>query len=126
MHDLGVGGYLHVHRLALHDLDALVAQEAGEEQFVHARRQRRAGGIDAGGVRADGHGDLHALLLAALALGVAEVRRAALVNLPVHADGLVVVDLHAIHADVALAGLRVFRVAHRQRQVAGRRPVAST
>jgi hypothetical protein len=27
--------------------------------------------------------------------------------LPVHAGGLAVVDLHAVHADVALAGARV-------------------
>ncbi len=38
--------------------------------------------------------------------------------LPVHAGGLAVVDLHAIHADVALAGARVARVHAGQRDEA--------
>ena len=38
----------------------------------------------------------------------AAVARADFLQLPVHAGGAVVVDLHAIHADVALAGVGVF------------------
>ena len=41
-----------------------------------------------------------------------------LLPLPVHAGGLAVVDLHAIHADVALAGARVARVHAGQRDEA--------
>jgi hypothetical protein len=35
---------------------------------------------------------------------VAQVLGGVLLALPVHAGGLAVVDLHAVHADVALAG----------------------
>ncbi len=45
------------------------------------------------------------------------MRRATFVNLPVHADGALVVDLDAIHADVALARLWVLRVTHRECQI---------
>src|SRR5947207_14483127 len=34
---------------------------------------------------------------------------AVLMNLPVHAGGLLVVDLHAVHPAIALAGCRVLR-----------------
>ena len=42
----------------------------------------------------------------------------ALVDLPVHAEGLVVVDLEAIHAHVTRAGDGITREDHRQRDVA--------
>jgi hypothetical protein len=42
----------------------------------------------------------------------------ALVDLPVHAERLVVVDLEPVHADVARAGDRIAREDHRQRDVA--------
>src|SRR5262249_32279934 len=43
---------------------------------------------------------------------------AALVDLPVHAAGVAIVDLNAIHADVARAARRVAADDHRQRNVA--------
>src|SRR5712691_4826326 len=88
-----------------------MARVAREEQFVNARRQWCAGGIDTGGFCADDHGHLHAPVLAR---GIAEMRRPTLVNLPVHAHRLFVIDLDAIHADVALACERIFAVAHSQ------------
>ena len=45
---------------------------------------------------------------------VAQVFGGYLLPLPVHARGLAIVDLHAVHADVALPGLRVARYHARQ------------
>ena len=53
-----------------------------------------------------------------LAGRIAEMGGPALVDLPVHAYSLLIVDLDAIHADVALVGERIFAVAHRQRDEA--------
>ena len=43
---------------------------------------------------------------------------ALLVRLPVHAGGAFVVNLNAVHATIALAGFRVLREDHRERDVA--------
>ena len=51
--------------------------------------------------------------------------RALFMRLPVHAGGPLVVNLHAIHAAVALAGFGIFREHHGQRDEAARRPAAS-
>ena len=53
-----------------------------------------------------------------VAQGLAIVLGGNFLALPVHAGGLAVVDLHAIHADVALAGARVARVHAGQRDEA--------
>jgi hypothetical protein len=54
-------------------------------------------------------------LAAALRAGFAIVFGGDFLPLPVHAGGLAVVDLHAVHADVALAGFWVARVHAGQR-----------
>ena len=105
-HDLGVRRHLQVRRLAPHHLDRLAAQEAGDHHLVQVRRQREDGGVHGGRVGADGHGHIHAPRIARLE-PPAIVLGALLVGLPVHARGALVVDLHAVHAAVALAGVRV-------------------
>src|SRR5207244_11058510 len=70
-----------------------------------------AGGIDASRFCTDDHGHFHAPVLTC---SIAEMGRSTLVNLPVHAHGLPIIDLDAIHADVALVCERVFAVAHGQ------------
>ena len=103
-HDLGVGRHLDIHRLALDHLHRLLADESGHQHLVDAFRQRQRSGEADGRIGADGHRHLDA---ASAVLRLAVVRGAALVDVPVHARGPLVEDLHAIHAAVALAGLRV-------------------
>ena len=59
-HDLGVGGHLEVDRHALHELDRLAAQEAGDHQLVDVLRQRRARRVGGDRVEAERDRDLHA------------------------------------------------------------------
>ena len=54
------------------------------------------------------------------AQGLAVVLRADFLALPVHAGGAFVVDLHAVHADVAFAGLGIAGDHARQRDEAAR------
>ena len=117
--DLGFGGHLDVHRLALDHGHARSTQPAGEDHLVDARRQRRRGGVDRGRVSAQRDGDVHRpapLLRETLVLG------RALVDLPVHAERAIVVDLEPVHAHVARAAHRILREDHRKRDEAPRVP----
>ena len=64
-HDLGIGGNFQIRSLALHHLDRLAAQEAGDHHLIQIGRQRQNRGIHGGRIGADGHGDIHALGLPA-------------------------------------------------------------
>ena len=115
-HDLGLRGHLQVHRLAGDHGDARAAEPAREHHLVHAGRQGRRARVDRHGVAAQRDGDLHAagaaLLRHPLVLG------RALVDLPVHAERAVVVDLQAVHPHVARLRHRVAREDERERDVA--------
>ena len=89
--DLSRGRHLDVDRLALDHLDRLVAQEAREDHLVDVARQRCRRRVRHDRVRADGDSRLDAR--AALRLHVAEVLRAVLMDVPVHARRLAVVLL---------------------------------
>jgi hypothetical protein len=58
--DLGVGRDFEIDGFALHDLDRLAAQEAGDQILLDIRRRGNDGGECRGRVGADGYGDLHA------------------------------------------------------------------
>ena len=135
--DLSRGGNLEVHSFALHQLDRFLAQEAGDEVFLYIGGSRDYGRERQCRVRADS--DRHFHFAAGLpgigqhgaagstshdvdrggrACGIAGrggaqrfpiVFGADLLSLPVHAGGPLVIYLHTIHADVALAGLGVAR-----------------
>jgi hypothetical protein len=111
--NLGVGGHLDVHRLALDQLHRLLADEAGHQHLVDLLRQGKRGGETHGGIgiRADGDSDLHAT---PAALGLAVVGAAALLNMPVHPGGPLVEDLHAVGPAVAHTGLRILGEDHRE------------
>ena len=114
-HDLGVRRHAMIHRLAPHHVNGLAAQKAREHHLVYAGWQRRGRRIDRRRRRAEHHRHLQPLLLA---LGVPVVLGAALVQVPVHTERLIVEDLEPIHADVALAGVRIVREHQRQGDVA--------
>ena len=111
-HDFGLRRHLQVAGLALHHLDGALSQEAGDHHLVQVRRQRQDRRVHADRIGADRHGDIHARL--PVSAHTAVMLGALLVGLPVHAGGDVVVNLHAIHAAVALAGIGVARKHHRQ------------
>ena len=113
-HDLGVGRHFKIAGLALDHLDRTAAQETGDHHLVEIGRQRQDGRVHRRRVGADGDGDVHAFGLA-FGHSAPVVLRALLVRLPVHAGSALVVNLHPVHAAVALAGIGVARKDHGQR-----------
>ena len=105
-HDVGVGRNLEVVGFALHHLDRLAAEIAGEQEFIQPVRQRRGGAKRKHRVAAEEDGHRHPLAGFVVAASVA---RGDFLQLPMHAGGRVVVNLHAIHAEVAVAGVGVAR-----------------
>ena len=59
--DLGVGGDFEVDRLAPDQLDAAAVEEAGEEQFADAGRQRGGGGVGQDALAAEDDRERHVL-----------------------------------------------------------------
>src|SRR5205823_5885080 len=76
-----------------------------EEKFVEAIGERRCGGEGEHRIAAEENAHGHARASFVVAPTVA---RADFLELPVHSGGAVVVNLNAIHADVAFAGVGVF------------------
>ena len=97
-HDLRLRRHLEIHRLARHHRHARPAQPAREHHLVDAGRQGRRARVDRARVAAEGDGHLHGLLLL---FGDAMMLGGALVDLPVHAERLVVEHLKTVHADIA-------------------------
>ena len=110
--EIGVGGDFEVIGLALHEFDGFFAEITGEEEFIQSVRHRRGGGEGKHRVAADENGDGHALALLIITTAMA---CGDFLELPVHAGGFVVVNLDAIHAEIALARVRVARDDARQR-----------
>ena len=110
--ELGVGRHLQVDRAALHQIYRFAAQKAGEEHLVQHAGQRRRGRVGDGRVGADGHRHLQPPTGRAVVLG------GVLVEMPMHARGLLVVDLETVHAHVAPTRLGVAGEDQRQGDVA--------
>ena len=96
---------------ARHHLHRLAPEEPGKEDLIDIFRQGRGGRIGHRGVGPDGHRHRQRL---APGLRHPVVLGPALVGVPVHAGGPGVIDLEAVHAHVALPGLRVVGEDHRQ------------
>ena len=109
---IGIGGDFEVVGLAFDEFDGFFAEITGQQKFVEAVRQRRGGGKGEHRVAADENAHRHARAGFVIAAAVA---RADLLELPVHAGGAVVVNLDAIHAHVAFAGVGVLGDDARQR-----------
>ncbi len=110
--EVGVGGNFQVVGLAFDQFDGFLAEITGEQKFVQPVGQRRGGGEGEHGIAAEENADGHARAGFVIAPAMP---RADFLQLPVHAGGAVVVNLDAIHADVALAGVGVFGHDARQR-----------
>ena len=102
-HDVRVGRHFQVVGLALDQFDGLLAQVAGEQELVQAVGQRRGGAEGEDGVAPEEHRHRHARAGLVVA---PPVPRADLLQLPMHPGGALVIHLHPIHADVALAAYR--------------------
>ena len=111
-YDLGVRRNLNIVGLAFHHFNGFPAQKTGDHHLVQVWWQRQNRRIHRCGIGTDGNRYLHARLLAFF-LQAAVMLCALLVSLPVHAGGSFVVDLHAIHAAIALAGFGVLGKHHR-------------
>ena len=113
--ELGVRGNFNVVGDALHHFDGAPPEEAGDHHLVKIWRKGENCRVHGGRIRPDGDRNIHSGLprsqTAALVFGTL------FVGLPVHAGGSVVVNLHAVHAAVALAGLGVLGEDHRQGNV---------
>lgn len=103
-HEIGIGRDFEVVGFAFDEFDGFFAQVTGQEVFIHAVGQWRGGAEWEDGVATEENGDGHSLAAFVVAAAMA---RADFLELPVHAGALAVVDLHAIHADVAFAGIGV-------------------
>ena len=113
-HELRLGGHFEVARHGARERDRRAAEESGEEELIHGRRQRRGRGVDRRRVRADR--DAHGHRLTPVRHG-APMRRPHFVALPVHRQGARPEDLHAVHPNVADAPHRIARDHHWQRDV---------
>ena len=85
-------------------IDAAALEKAGEKRLVDARRQGAGRRVGQHRRPAEGDGDGHAL---AALLVEAEVAGAVVVHVPMHGGQPRLEELHAIHADVAVAGVGV-------------------
>ena len=81
-HDVGAGRNLEIVGFALHQLDRLAAEIAGEQELIQPVRQRRGGAKGEHRVAAEEDGHRHAL---AGLIVAAPVPRSDFLQLPVHA-----------------------------------------
>ena len=105
--DLDVDGY------ALRQFYGFMAQKPGEHHLIDVARQRRRRRISQHGIGSDG--DRRFKARHPLRLGGAIVLRPVLVNVPVHSRRPRVIFLQAVHTDVTLIRLGIFRKDQRQR-----------
>ena len=105
-HDVGVGRHFQVAGLAPDEFGGFLAEVAGEHELVQAVGQRRRGaeGIDRVASKEHRHRHARAGLVVTPAVPCAD-----LLQLPMHPGGALVIDLHPIHANVALARIGVLR-----------------
>ena len=107
-----IGRNFEVAGLAFYEFDRFFAQVAREQEFIESIGQRRGGGKRKDGIAAKKDRDRHA---SARLVIPASVACADFLKLPVHACALQVIDLDAIHSDVALTGIGVLSDHARQR-----------
>ena len=104
-HKISIRRHLQIVRFALHQFDRFFAEVTGEEKFVEAIGQRRRGGEGEHRIAAKENDNRHARGGFVIAPAVSG---ADFLELPVHAGGALVVDLDAIHADIAFASVWIF------------------
>ena len=145
--NLGVGRNFEVDGFALHEFDRLLPQESGNHVLLHLGRRGNDGGKSQRRVGSDGYRHFHlarrptpfrqdgATQTASHDVNrggcarriatsggsshqIAHMFRGNFLALPMHARSLLVVYLDAVHADIALARLRIARDHARQRNEA--------
>ena len=104
--DLCIGGNFQIDRAAFDQRQARAVEEPGEEKFFNARRQRGGGRIREDRFPAEDDRQRHFFVTRFIE---AEMPRAVMVHVPVHRAFARTEELNAIHADVSIAGLGVFR-----------------
>ncbi len=114
--NLGVGGHFHRDRFARDEFDAFAIKKTCEQQLADIGRERAGGCIRKHRFTAED--DRHRHLGVAAGFVASKVGGAIVMNVPMHRRALFVHDLHAVHADVALAVVGVERVDAGHRDVA--------
>ena len=104
-HNLSLGGHHQIVGLGLDQFHTLFAEEPSHCHLIHVGRQGRGAGPDGGRVAAKR--DSNVQLLQSEFVAHAVMVCPYLMGLPVHAGGLLVVDLHPVGAVVLDARLRV-------------------
>lgn len=110
--DLRCGWHLDVDRLALDHLNGFMAQEAAK---TISSMSRGSGAVAAYVTTGSVPMATAARCARRPVLHVTEILCAVLVDVPVHARRLAVILLQPVHADIALARLRILREDERQR-----------
>ena len=107
-HNLRIRRHFQLIRLARHHLYRLAPQESREHHFVQIRRNGQHPRQRRRRVRANRHAHRNPSLRILLPRAP-EMLRSVLLRLPVHSRGALVINLHPVHPDVALPGLRILR-----------------
>src|ERR1700687_53145 len=105
--NLRIGRYFELIGFALYQFNGLLLQEAAEHHLVQVRGYREDSAERGGGVGTYRHANGNSSL-GVCGTRAAKMLRTVLLRLPVHAGGVLVIDLHPVHADVALPGFRIF------------------
>ena len=108
-------GYFNVDCFAADHVDWLFSEEACECHFVDAIRERRSRRVCITGISPQSYRNGNGFILRFI-LGV--VTASNFVALPVHPSRFVIVDLNAVHTNIATSRNRVFCKHHRQRNKA--------
>ena len=103
-HDVRIGGHLEIVGFAFHERHGLAAEVAGQQQFIKSVGQRSGGAKRIYRVAAQKNTDRHPLPFFVI---TSSMSGGNFLELPMHASGLVVKDLHSVHTDIARAGVGI-------------------
>src|SRR6516165_1639548 len=104
--DVRVGRHLEVAGFTLHQFDGFLAKVSRQEQFIEAVRQRCSGAEREYRVAPKKNRYRHAFTGFVIAPAMT---RSHFLQLPMHSCCLRVINLHAVHTDVARVAIRVLR-----------------
>ena len=100
-HEFGAGRHFQIDGARLDQFNRFAAQESGERELIQHRRQRCSRSIRQDRIAADRNRDRNFITPC---IGV---RASLLVALPMHTGLALVINLHAIHADVGPSAARI-------------------
>ena len=103
---------LQIYRFTAKELYRSFANKTRKQHFIQSVWQRRCGGERVSRIAPETYRNGHAFIPLVVASAVASTD---FMDLPMHAGCLSIKYLHPIHANIALTGVGILRVDHRQR-----------